>query len=110
MPTTIASVYTINTQTRPLGIELKTEVVNLRLTPDQKSSIDYAAKQAGMSRTDFMVLAAVERAMDARYDQVRFVLPKEDFEYLREQVARGRTQEQEDAITRMNEVKLPWEK
>lgn len=53
-----------------------------------------------------MVLAAVERAMDARYDQVRFVLPKEDFEYLREQVARGRTQEQEDAITRMNEVKL----
>lgn len=110
MTTTIDTVYTINTQRLSIGLDVKSEVVNLRLTKEQKASIDYAATQAGISRTDFMVLAAVERAMDARYDQVRFVLPREDFDYLKEQVRSGRTKSQDDAIDRMNQVKLPWEK
>jgi uncharacterized protein (DUF1778 family) len=110
MTTTIDTVYTFDIQTSSIGNTLKTEVVNLRLTKEQKASIDYAAAQAGISRTDFMVLAAVERAMDARYDQVRFVLPREDFDYLKEQVRSGRSKSQDDAIDRMNQVKLPWEK
>jgi uncharacterized protein (DUF1778 family) len=89
---------------------MKSEVVNLRLTAEQKASIDYAATQAGISRTEFMVLAAIERAMDARYDQVRFTLPREDFDYLLDSVSDGRTEAQSEAIERMNQVKLPWEK
>jgi len=89
---------------------MKSEVVNLRLTAEQKASIDYAATQAGISRTEFMVLAAIERAMDARYDQVRFTLPREDFDYLLDNVSGGRTEAQTEAIERMNQVKLPWEK
>ncbi len=89
---------------------MKSEVVNLRLTAEQKASIDYAAKQAGISRTEFMVLASIERAMDARYDQVRFTLPREDFDYLMDQVSAGRSDAQSEAIERMNQVKLPWEK
>jgi uncharacterized protein (DUF1778 family) len=89
---------------------VKSEVVNLRLTAEQKASIDYAAKQAGISRTEFMVLASIERSMDARYDQVRFTLPREDFDYLMDQVSAGRSDAQSEAIERMNQVKLPWEK
>ena len=89
---------------------MKSEVVNLRLTAEQKASIDYAAKQAGISRTEFMVLASIERAMDARYDQVRFTLPREDFDYLLDQVAAGRTGKQPDAIHRMHPVMPPWER
>jgi uncharacterized protein (DUF1778 family) len=57
-----------------------------------------------------MVLASIERAMDARYDQVRFTLPREDFDYLMDQVSAGRSDAQSEAIERMNQVKLPWEK
>jgi hypothetical protein len=48
--------------------------------------------------------------MDARYDQVRFTLPREDFDYLMDQVSAGRSDAQSEAIERMNQVKLPWEK
>jgi uncharacterized protein (DUF1778 family) len=109
MQTIIDTVYTLDTQTLCIGRDVKSEVVNLRLTKEQKASIDYAATQAGISRTDFMVLAAVERAMDARYDQVRFVLPREDFDYLKGQIRSGRTKSQNDAIERMSQVRLPWE-
>ena len=89
---------------------MKSEIVNLRLTQEQKAAIDYAAKQAGTTRTEFMVMAAVERAMDERYDGVRFTLPKEDFNYLMDQLSDGVTPNQLTAVERMRSVKLPWEK
>lgn len=89
---------------------MKSEIVNLRLTQDQKAAIDYAAKQAGITRTEFMVMAAVERAMDERYDGVRFTLPKDDFNYLMDQLSDGVTPNQLTEIEKMRSVKLPWEK
>lgn len=109
MNTIMKSVYTINTQM--LGeAEMKSETVNLRLTLNQKAAIDYAATQAGVSRTDFVVMAAVERAMDDRFDQVRFTLPKEDFNYLMDALSAGIGEDQLQAVEKMRSVKLPWEK
>lgn len=93
-----------------MGPLMKSEIVNLRLTQDQKAAIDYAAKQAGITRTEFMVMAAVERAMDERYDGVRFTLPKDDFNYLMDQLSDGVTRNQLTEIEKMRSVKLPWEK
>lgn len=109
MKTIVETVYTTNTQSF-VEVGMKSETVNLRLTPDQKSAIDYAAKQAGISRTEFMVMAAVERAMDDRFDQVRFILPKEDFNYLMDQLTEDIGQDQLRAVEKMRSVKLPWEK
>jgi uncharacterized protein (DUF1778 family) len=89
---------------------MKSEIVNLRLTQEQKAAIDYAAKLAGITRTEFMVMAAVERAMDERYDGVRFTLPKEDFNYLMDQLSDGVTPNQLTEVEKMRSVKLPWEK
>lgn len=109
MNTIVETVYTINTQTHGEA-GMKSETVNLRLTADQKAAIDYAAKQAAVSRTEFMVMAAVERAMDDRFDQVRFTLPKEDFNYLMDQLSGDLGQDQLEAVEKMRGVKLPWEK
>lgn len=89
---------------------MKSEIVNLRLTQEQKAAIDYAAKQAGITRTEFMVMAAVERAMDDRYDGVRFTLPKDDFNYLMDQLSDGVSPNQLTEVEKMRSVKLPWEK
>lgn len=109
MKTTIDNVYTLNTQSS-MGTHMKSEIVNLRLTQEQKAAIDYAAKHAGVTRTEFMVMAAVERAMDDRYDGVRFTLPREDFNYLMDQLSDGVTQNQLTEVEKMRSVKLPWEK
>jgi uncharacterized protein (DUF1778 family) len=93
-----------------MGPLMKSEIVNLRLTQEQKAAIDYAAKLAGITRTEFMVMAAVERAMDERYDGVRFTLPKEDFNYLMDQLSDGVTPNQLTEVEKMRSVKLPWEK
>jgi uncharacterized protein (DUF1778 family) len=93
-----------------MGTRMKSEIVNLRLTQEQKAAIDYAAKQAGITRTEFMVMAAVERAMDERYDGVRFTLPREDFNYLMDQLSDDISPNQLAEAEKMRSVKLPWEK
>ena len=110
MKTIVESVYTTDTQNPSIGQSMKSEAINLRLTPEQKASIDYAAKQAGISRTEFMVMASVERAMDDRFDQVRFTLPKDDFNYLMDQLSDDPSPNQLDAVEKMRGVRLPWEK
>jgi uncharacterized protein (DUF1778 family) len=102
----IATVYTINTQ----RIVMKSEVVNLRLTEEQKQAIDYAASQAGVSRTEFMVQASVQRAHENRYDQVLFTLPREDFDYLMTNARSPRSGSKQQVVDRLKQVELPWEK
>lgn len=87
---------------------MKTEVVNLRLTESQKAAIDYAAGLANQTRTEYMVRAALDKAENDRYDQVRFVLPKQDFDYLRNQVSN--TGSEIVALDGLLAVELPWEK
>jgi uncharacterized protein (DUF1778 family) len=109
MRTAIDTVYTTTTQTR--GVEaVKSEIVNLRLTQEQKAAIDYAAKHSGVSRTEFMVQASFERAVNLRYDQYRLTLPKEEFESLVKDLETDISEEQKLALAELEAVKLPWEK
>ena len=109
MRTLVATVYTTTTQNR--GVEaVKTEIINLRLTQEQKAAIDYAAKHSGVSRTEFMVQASFEKAVNFRYDQYRLTLPKEEFAELLKELDADISDEQKLALAKLEAVKLPWEK
>jgi len=53
--------------------------VNLRIRPEQRELIDYAASLLGKSRADFMLEAACERAQAVVLDQVFFNLDADKF-------------------------------
>ena len=89
---------------------MKTEIINLRLTQEQKAAIDYAAKHSGVSRTEFMVQASFEKAVNFRYDQYRLTLPKEEFAELLKELDAAISEEQKLALAKLEAVKLPWEK
>jgi uncharacterized protein (DUF1778 family) len=109
MRNVIDTVYTTTTQLREVGA-VKTEIINLRLTQEQKAAIDYAAKHSGVSRTEFMVQTAFEKAVNFRYDQYRLTLPREEFAALAKELAEDHSEEQRLALEKLEAVKLPWEK
>lgn len=84
---------------------MKSEAINLRLSEEQKAAIDYAAKELGLSRTEYMVQCAMERAADLRYDKVRFELPKQDFDYLLNQIEH--TESEVEKVKKLAGIRLP---
>lgn len=60
----------------------KTERVEARLSPDQRSRIERAAEYAGESMSSFMVSAAVERADEVIATHSATVVPADYFDHL----------------------------
>ena len=63
--------------------------INLRAESQVRSLIDEAAKALGVSRTDFMISAAVRDAQDVLLDQSQITLDAESFASLMDQLDRG---------------------
>ncbi len=63
-------------------MSVKTERVEARLSPDQRSRIEQAAEFAGESMSAFMVSAAVERADELIAAQTATVVPSDYFDQL----------------------------
>lgn len=57
----------------------KREALNLRIKPEVRDLIDYAAELAGKTRTDFVLDAAKQAAEEAILDRTRIVLSPRDF-------------------------------
>lgn len=53
--------------------------INLRATPRQRDLIDRAAQLNSLSRTDFMLNAACEKAQEVLLDQRLLVVSEEQF-------------------------------
>ena len=84
------------------------EVINLRVTPEQKSLIDRAAAALGKTRTDFMLDCAREAAINAILDQRYFELSDTDFEAFKH--ALDEPVEPNPALTKLLKTPAPWEK
>ena len=56
------------------------ESINLRVTPEQKSLLDRAARALGRNRSDFMLETACREAESVLLDKRYFALSDEEFE------------------------------
>lgn len=62
------------------------EPLNLRWLPEDRALIDRAAKARGLTRTDFVLGASRDRAMDVLLDQVFIELDPDAFDAFAEQL------------------------
>ena len=58
---------------------MRDAAINLRALPEQRDLIDHAASLLGKNRSDFMLVAACERAQAVVLDQVFFSLDTDKF-------------------------------
>jgi uncharacterized protein (DUF1778 family) len=58
---------------------LRDQTINVRLTSDQRSTIDRAAEALGKSRSEFMIDVTLKEARNVLLDQVYFQVDEETF-------------------------------
>lgn len=56
------------------GNMTQSETISLKISPEQKGTIDLAAESCGKSRTAFIVESAFDRAQNMLLDRTRFIL------------------------------------
>ena len=87
---------------------LATEVINLRLSPEQKSLIDYAAKVAGKSRSAFILENSLRCAEEMILDRTRFTLDAAQWEQMSAALDAPLSDEQGEGLHRLFGAKAPW--
>jgi uncharacterized protein (DUF1778 family) len=85
-----------------------TEVINLRISPEQKSLIDSAAQIAGKSRSAFILENTLRCAEEMILDRTRFSLDASQWEQVSAALDAPLSGEQMEDLRRLFEVKAPW--
>ncbi|MDR2567500.1 MAG: DUF1778 domain-containing protein [Bifidobacteriaceae bacterium] len=83
------------------------EALNLRWRPEDRALIDRAAGAAGLTRTDFVLGAARDRAIETLLDQVYLELAPDAFLAFSEQL--DRAPEPNARLEETLRAKAPWE-
>jgi len=87
---------------------LAKEVINLRISPEQKSLIDYAAQVAGKSRSAFILENTLRCAEEMILDRTRFTLDAAQWEQVSAALDAPLSDEQAEGLRRLFGTKAPW--
>jgi len=87
---------------------LATEVINLRISPEQKSLIDYAAQVAGKSRSAFILENTLRCAEEMILDRTRFTLDAAQWEQVSAALDTPLSDEQTEGLRKLFGAKAPW--
>ncbi len=87
---------------------MRDAAINLRALPEQRDPIDHAASPLGMSRSDFMLEAACERAQAVALDQIHFALDADTFQQFRDLL--DAPPKPNPGLERLFALKAPWDK
>jgi len=86
----------------------KRQTLNLRIRPQLRGLIDYAAELSGKNRTDFVLDAARQAAEDALMDRAAFTVDRKSYtEFLARLDAPARPNAR---LRRSLRTAAPWEK
>ncbi|MBQ7457532.1 MAG: DUF1778 domain-containing protein [Desulfovibrio sp.] len=89
-------------------MSVATEVINVRISAEQKAIIDSAAQLLGKSRTAFILDLAVRHAEDMLADKTHFELSTEQWETFTAML--DRPVRPNSALVRLLNTPAPWEK
>lgn len=84
---------------------MRDAAINLRVLPEQRELINYAASLLGKNRSDFMLEAACNRARAVVLDQVFFSLDDDKFKQF---TAMLDAPAPNPGLERLMAVKVPW--
>jgi uncharacterized protein (DUF1778 family) len=87
---------------------LATEVINLRLSPEQKSLIDCAAQATGKSRSAFILENTLRCAEEMILDRTRFTLDAAQWEQVSAALDASLSDEQAEGLRKLFGAKAPW--
>jgi uncharacterized protein (DUF1778 family) len=87
---------------------LAKEVINLRISPEQKSLIDYAAQVAGKSRSAFILENTLRCAEEMILDRTRFTLDAAQWEQVSAAFDAPLSDEQTEGLRKLFGAKAPW--
>jgi len=85
----------------------RSEVVNMRIEPNQLDLIDTAAALCGKSRSAFMLDAAYRAAQEAMLDRRLFCLNDEQWEAFNKALDTPPTKNEK--LTQLLQAQAPWE-
>ena len=85
-----------------------TEVINLRISAEQKSLIDYAAKVTGKSRSAFILENTLRCAEEMILDRSRFTVDAAQWERVSAALDAPLSDEQAEGLQRLLGAKAPW--
>ncbi|HEY9832583.1 MAG TPA: DUF1778 domain-containing protein [Stenomitos sp.] len=85
----------------------RSEVVNMRLEPNQLDLIDTAANLSGKSRTAFILDAAYQAAEQTLLERTLFLLNDEQWEAFNQ--ALDAPPSQNEKLRQLLQTKAPWE-
>jgi len=89
-------------------VALATKVINFRAPADKQALIDRAVEIAGVSRTEFILDAACEKAREVLADQTQFSLSPQELR--RFNALLDAPLENNAAIRKLLSTPAPWER
>lgn len=85
-----------------------TKVINFRAPATKRALIDHAAQVSGKNRTDFILDASCEKALEVLADQTHFALSRQAMQRFNELIEAPL--ENTAAIRRLLSTPAPWER
>ena len=82
--------------------------INIRAKARQRDLIDQAADRLGRSRSEFMLEASCQKAIDVLLDQTFFTVDAETFEKFQKML--DNPLPSSDKLRRLLKTKAPWDK
>jgi uncharacterized protein (DUF1778 family) len=87
---------------------MESVAINIRAKARQRDLIDQAAGQLGHSRSEFMLEASCQKAIDVLLDQTFFTVDADTFEKF--QMMLDNPLPSSDKLRRLLKTKAPWDK
>lgn len=84
----------------------RSERINIRVAPEQRSLIDQAAKAIGKTRTDFILDAATREAEHTLLDQRLFLLDDAQWQQMMDRL--DAAPQPNEALRRILSTETPW--
>ena len=84
------------------------DVINLRISNEQKALIDHAAKSSNKSRSAFIIENALRCAEEVLLDRTRFTMNAEQWERFTAALDSKPSTEQVQALRKLFSAATPW--
>ncbi|MDR3177008.1 MAG: DUF1778 domain-containing protein [Desulfovibrio sp.] len=85
-----------------------TASINLRISNEEKTLIDQAARSMGKSRTAFILENTLRVAEEVILDRVRFTLDSKQWEELNAALDNPASEEQVRSLGKLFTTRIPW--
>lgn len=84
------------------------DVINLRISSEQKALIDHAAQSLGKSRTAFILENTLRCAEETLLDRTRFILDADQWEHFISALDAAPSEDQIVKLSKLLSVETPW--